>query len=133
MYRKRRESHVQKYLLVAIGGAAGSLLRFWVGGLATRIHGRFWYGTFIINITACLLFGLVMETLNLRTGINPAWRYLVAIGFLGGYSTFSTFEWEFFLSLRIGAIALAVTYVALSLFVGLLAVAAGAALARAIA
>jgi len=125
---------VQKYLLIAIGGAAGSLLRFWVGGWATqRIHGRFWYGTFIINVTACLLIGFIMELLNRHGLMNSPWRYLIPIGFLGGYSTFSSFEWEIYSSLNISAIGLAVSYTAFSIVFGLLAVYLGVYLARAVA
>ena len=125
---------VQRYLLVAIGGALGSVTRFWVGALALeRIHGRFWYGTFIINITACLLFGLVMEVLNRHGLMSSPWRYLIPIGFLGGYSTFSSFEWEIYQGLTFNALALTASYAALSLVVGLAAVYAGVAIARAIA
>lgn len=126
---------MQKYLLVAIGGAAGSLLRFWVGGLATQRFGhyRFWYPTFIINVTACLLIGFVMEVLGRHGLMDTPWRYLIPIGFLGGYSTFSAFEWEIFSSLSVSAIGLAASYTALSLLLGLIAVYIGVYLARAIA
>jgi CrcB protein len=88
---------VQKYLLVALGGALGSVARFWVGGtLASRLGTRFPYGTFVINITACLIIGFSLEYLGERVEITPAWRYLIPIGFVGAYSTFSTFEWEIF-------------------------------------
>ena len=57
---------------------------------------RFPYGTFVINLTACLIIGFSLTWMGRRTEINPAWRFLIPIGFVGAYSTFSTFEWETF-------------------------------------
>jgi CrcB protein len=124
---------VQKYLLVALGGALGSVARFWVGGtLASRLGTRFPYGTFVINITACLIIGFSLEYLGERVEITPAWRYLIPIGFVGAYSTFSTFEWEIFSTLQLGAFLMAGLYLCLSVFLGLAAVWFGILLARAI-
>jgi CrcB protein len=86
-----------KYLIVALGGALGSMLRFWAGGyVGSRLGTRFPYGTFVINLTASFLIGFVMTLLAERTHWSPNWRYLIPIGFIGGYSTFSTFEYETF-------------------------------------
>jgi fluoride exporter len=86
-----------KYLIVALGGALGSMLRFWAGGyVSSRLGTRFPYGTFVINLTASFLIGFVMTLLAERTHWSPNWRYLIPIGFIGGYSTFSTFEYETF-------------------------------------
>ena len=124
---------MQKYLLVALGGALGSVARFWVGGtLASRLGTRFPYGTFVINITACLIIGFSLEYLGERVEITPAWRYLIPIGFVGAYSTFSTFEWEIFSTLQLGAFLMAGLYLCLSVFLGLAAVWFGILLARAI-
>jgi CrcB protein len=129
----RREETVQKYLLVAIGGALGSVARFWVGGtVASRLGTRFPYGTFVINITACLIIGFSLEYLGERLELTPAWRYLIPIGFVGAYSTFSTFEWEIFSNLQLGAFLVAGLYLFLSVALGLVAVWAGIHLARAI-
>jgi fluoride exporter len=88
---------MSKYLIVALGGALGSTLRFWAGGfVSSRFGTRFPYGTFAINITASFLIGFVMTLLAERTHWSPNWRYLIPIGFIGGYSTFSTFEYETF-------------------------------------
>jgi len=65
-----------------------------------------------------------------HTAVNPAWRFLIPIGFVGAYSTFSTFEWEIFSTLRAGAFLVAALYVSLSLLLGLLAVWLGVVLAR---
>lgn len=122
---------LQKYLLIAIGGALGSLARYVVGStIINRMGNRFPYGTFVINLTACVIIGFSLTLLNRRTGLDPAWRYLVPIGFLGAYSTFSAFEWEIFASLQTGAFVIAALYVSLSVLLGLLAVWLGVLLAR---
>lgn len=114
---------MQRYLLVGIGGALGSVARFWVGSaMAGRFGTRFPYGTFLINITACLIIGFSIEYLGQHVELTPAWRYLVPIGFVGAYSTFSTFEWEIFSNLQLGAFLLAGLYLCLSIVLGLLAV-----------
>ena len=62
---------MQKYLLVALGGALGSVARFWVGGtLASRLGTRFPYGTFVINVTACLIIGFSLEYLGATGGTH---------------------------------------------------------------
>jgi CrcB protein len=123
--------NLQKYLLIAIGGALGSITRYLVGSVvANRMGTRFPYGTFVINLTACLIIGFSLTWMGRRTGINPAWRLLFPIGFVGAYSTFSAFEWETFTALQTGAFLIAALYVSLSSLLGLLAVWAGALLAR---
>jgi CrcB protein len=84
-----------KYLMVALGGALGSVLRFWAGTfVSARMGTRFPWGTLVINITASFLIGVIMTVLADRANWSANWRYLIPIGFIGGYSTFSTFEWE---------------------------------------
>ncbi|HEY5381804.1 MAG TPA: fluoride efflux transporter CrcB [Acidobacteriaceae bacterium] len=122
---------MQKYLLIALGGSFGALARFWVGSaVAGRLGTRFPYGTFVINISACILIGFSLEYLGRHIEINPAWRYLIPTGFIGAYSTFSTFEWETFANLQAGSFFIAGLYVALSVFVGLVAVWGGVLLAK---
>jgi CrcB protein len=122
---------LQKYILIAVGGALGSLARYLVAtAVMQRLGNRFPYGTFIINLTACVIIGFSLTLLNRRTGLDPAWRFLIPIGFVGAYSTFSTFEWEIFTSLQTGAFLIAALYVSLSVLLGLIAVWLGALLAR---
>jgi len=124
---------LQKYFFIALGGAFGSVARYLVGTtISNRLGIRFPFGTFVINISACLIIGFALEVLNRHTDFNPALRYLIPIGFIGAYSTFSTFEWEIFSSLNSGAFWIAIAYVASSLVFGLIAVALGAALGRAV-
>jgi CrcB protein len=121
---------LQKYLLIALGGAAGSIARYWVGSTVSgRIGTKFPYGTFVINITACIIIGFALTFLSKRADFSPAWRYLVPIGFIGAYSTFSTYEWETLSTLRSGAFFLAALYAVGSLLLGLVAVWGGAVLA----
>src|ERR1700744_2560121 len=116
------EVNLQKYLLIAIGGALGSIARYVVGStVANRMGTRFPYGTFVINLTACLIIGFFLAFAGRRAEMNPAWRFLIPIGFVGAYSTFSTFEWETFVSMQTGAYLVAVLYVVLSILFGLLA------------
>ena len=66
---------LQRYLLIAIGGALGSIARYEVGALAAERFGmRFPMGTLVINISACLLIGFSVEILNRHVSIDPAWR-----------------------------------------------------------
>ncbi|HEX4155873.1 MAG TPA: fluoride efflux transporter CrcB [Acidobacteriaceae bacterium] len=122
---------MQKYLLIALGGSAGAIARFWVGTtVAGRFGTRFPYGTFIVNITACFIIGFSLEYLGRHVEITSAWRYLIPTGFIGAYSTFSTLEWETFANLQSGAFFIAGLYVVLSLVLGLLAVWLGVLLAK---
>ena len=121
------------YFYIAVGGALGAIARVWVGTtIANRMGTRFPYGTVVINITACVILEFSLVFLNRHTELNPAWRFFIPVGFVGAYSTFSTFEWETFSSLQTGAFFLAALYVALSFFLGLLAVWCGVLLARAV-
>lgn len=114
---------MQKYLYIAVGGALGAVARYWVGAaVAGRMGTRFPYGTFIINMSACVIIGFSLTFLSRRAGINPAWRYLIPVGFVGAYSTFSTYEWETLAELRAGAFSLAALYAFGSLILGLAAV-----------
>jgi CrcB protein len=117
---------MQKYLWIAAGGALGAIARYVVGAaVGSRMGIKFPYGTLIINISACLIIGFSITYLGRRADLNPAWRYLIPIGFVGAYSTFSTYEWETFSTLRSGAFFLAALYAVGSLIVGLVAVWAG--------
>ena len=122
---------MQRYFLIALGGALGSVARFWVGStVANRFGTKFPYGTFVINITACVIIGFSLTFLARRTDLSPAWRFLVPIGFVGAYSTFSTYEWETLSTIRSGAILLAALYVVGSFVFGLAAVWLGALMAE---
>ena len=121
---------MQKYLYIAIGGAVGSIARYWVGSeVSSRMGTKFPYGTLLINVTACVIIGFSITYLGKRVELNPAWRFLIPIGFVGAYSTFSTYEWETLSTLRSGAFFLAALYAVGSLLAGLVAVWGGSLLA----
>jgi CrcB protein len=121
---------LQKYLLIAFGGALGSIARYWVGStISGRVGARFPYGTFVINITACIIIGFTLTYLGKRADLNPAWRYLFPVGFIGAYSTFSTYEWETLSTMRSGAFAMGALYALGSLVLGLASVWVGTVLA----
>jgi fluoride exporter len=123
-----------KYLIIALGGAVGSMLRFWAGGYVSgRLGSRFPYGTFVINVTASFLIGFIMTVLAERTHLSPSWRYLLVVGFLGGYSTFSSFEYETFRVFDDGEFLITALNIALSVGVGFVAVWMGAITGRTIA
>jgi CrcB protein len=112
-----------KYLMVGLGGALGSILRFWLGGyIGYRMGSRFPYGTFVVNSTGSFLIGLVVTLLAERGHWNPNWRYLIPIGFIGGYTTFSTFELETLRSFQDGELLIATLNVLLSVIVGFVSV-----------
>jgi fluoride exporter len=112
-----------KYLMIAIGGGLGSMLRFWVGGVVSGKMGtRFPHGTFVINCTASFLIGFIITLLAEKTHWSPNLRFLIPIGFIGGYSTFSTFEYETFRVVQEGEFLIAFLNVALSVVVGFVAV-----------
>ena len=113
-------------LLIAIGGALGSVSRY---GCQAWIYQHyphpFPYGTFAVNILGSLLIGLFFGLSEKGNLMSPEWRIFLTTGFCGGYTTFSTFSFETLSLLRNGEFAYAITYVLLSVILGLVAVWAG--------
>ncbi len=86
---------MDRYIMVLAGGAAGSLARFLIGtAIMSRTGSRFPFATVFVNITGSFLIGLLMTLLTERLLPHPNWRLFLVVGFLGGYTTFSSFEWE---------------------------------------
>jgi len=122
-----------KYWMVGLGGFVGSIARFWLGSYITyRMGARFPYGTFVINISGSFLIGLVVTLLAERSHWSPNLLYLIPIGFIGAYTTFSTFELEAFRSVRSGDVLVAFLNVILSVSVGFFAVWLGVIAGRAV-
>jgi fluoride exporter len=119
----KERSDLLKYAMVGIGGCLGSILRFWLGSyIGERMGTRFPYGTFVINVTGSFLIGLVFALLTVRTTWSPNWRYLIPIGFIGGYTTFSSFEIETLRAVQDGQLGTGILYVVLSVVAGFVAV-----------
>jgi CrcB protein len=93
---------------------------------------RFPYGTFVVNVTGSFLVGMIVTMLAEKTQWSPAWRYLIPIGFIGGYTTFSTFEYETFRLFQDGQMLTALLNVTLSVVIGFGGVWIGAIAGRAI-
>jgi len=117
-------------LLVAAGGALGAVARFLVGALFVQRIGAHWpWGTLFINLTGCLLISLFLGAGSGRVA-DTNLRYLLPIGFVGAYTTFSSYEYEILWLVEQGRVAAALAYVAASNLLGFAAVLAGAWLAR---
>ncbi|WAJ39906.1 fluoride efflux transporter CrcB [Pseudomonas sp. GOM7] len=118
-------------LAVAVGGAAGSVLRFLVAGwVAGNWPRHFYLGTLAVNIVGCLLIGLLSGLFLTRTDLPLELRTGLVTGVLGGFTTFSSFSLEIMKLLEGGRAPEAIGYLALSILGGLLAAWAGLSLAR---
>lgn len=85
------------FLLISAGAVFGANARYWLGTWAAQKWGSiFPFGTLLINVTGSFLLGLFMTLATERFLLDPRWRLLVAVGFLGAYTTFSTFTYESF-------------------------------------
>ena len=120
-----------EYLVVGIGGFLGANARYVVGGWIARQWGsQFPWGTFAINITGSFLLGVLMASLNTRPLASPHYRLFFAIGFLGAYTTFSTFTYETLRLAHDQNLTLAILNIFGSVILGLLGVLAGVWLGR---
>ena len=121
-------------LLVALGGAIGSVARYLATLAAARFFGPdFPWGTLFVNLAGSFLMGVVVEVVASRFGTSNELRLFLATGVLGGFTTFSTFSLDAAVLAERGAFALAFAYVGASLLLGLGALFAGLVLARTLA
>lgn len=118
-------------VLVVFGGAGlGGLARYLAGTwIMQKYGGRFPLGTFVINVTGSFLIGVLMILLTERFEPHPNWRLFLVVGVLGGYTTFSSFEYETYQAMRDGAHWLGLLYVLGSVILGYFGVWLGAVLA----
>jgi len=122
---------VLRYLVVGIGGFIGANARYLIGGWVQERWGpSFPYGTLAVNVSGCFLLG-AFATLALRLTWSDHWRLFVAIGFVGAYTTFSTFEYETLRLIAEGArLRAAAANVLVSVVAGLIAAYIGVVAAR---
>jgi len=117
--------------MVMLGAAFGGLARYVVGtAVMERFGGRFPYGTLFANVTGSFLIGLLMTLFTERWMPHPNWRLLLVVGVLGGYTTFSSFEYETFQAAREGGWLIGLLNVVASVVLGYFAVWCGVMLAR---
>ena len=119
------------YLWIAIGAVVGASARYF---LSTYVARHFWavfpYGTLVINISGSLILGFFLVYSTERVLLDPRWRMLIAIGFCGSYTTFSSYAFESFALMEQSQWLLTGLNILLSNVLCLAAVLAGAALAR---
>lgn len=124
---------VVNVLLVALGGAVGSVLRYLSGLVCARLMGTgFPWGTLFVNVTGSFLIGVFSEIIARRWGASPELRLFLVTGVLGGYTTFSAFSLDAAMLAEQGQWPSAIVYIAASLVLSGLGVVAGLALMRAI-
>lgn len=122
---------MDRYLLVMLGAGIGGMARYWIGtAVMQRFGGRFPLGTLVANVTGSFLIGLLMTLFTERWMPHPNWRLLLVVGVLGGYTTFSSFEYETFQAARDGGWLLGLLNVVSSVVLGYIAVWLGFLLAR---
>lgn len=120
-------------LLVALGGALGSVARYLTGVLTTRLFGpSFPWGTLIVNIAGSFAIGVLVELIARRLNASMEMRLFLVTGVMGGFTTLSSFSLDFATLFERGDLRLAFAYVAATLVISLAAVFAGLALGRAL-
>lgn len=126
---------MEKFILISTGAILGANLRYWVGDWAAQKWGAaFPYGTLLINVTGSLLIGFLMTLIAERLMMDPRWRLFFVVGFLGAYTTFSSYMFDSFSLLEkgqwqpgllnlFGSIALGIIAVGVGIYLGKLAAA----------
>ncbi len=123
--------NLERFLVIGTGGFIGANLRYLVQGWAAgRWGASFPYGTLIANVTGSFVIGLFLTLATGRLLISPNWRLFVAVGILGGYTTFSSFSYETLTLAGSGAWLRASANLLLNVVLGLSAALAGIGLAR---
>jgi CrcB protein len=119
------------YLLIGLGGFLGANARYLVAGWIAGHYGTaFPYGTFIINISGSFILGFFLVFISERVLVHPNWRLFFAIGFLGAYTTFSTFSFENLVLIQERSYLLAMVNMVGSVVLGLIATVGGVIVAR---
>jgi len=110
-------------MLVGFGGFLGAVARYLLGSVVANRYGTAWpLGTFIINVTGCFAIGFFLTLTTERVTLHEGWRFFFPVGFVGAYTTFSTYEYETARLIESGAWGRALSYVLGSTLVGFAAV-----------
>ena len=122
---------MRELLIVAAAGAAGAVGRYALSGWVYELAGeRLPWGTLAVNVIGCFAIGYVMHASLATTAISPEWRLAIGTGFLGAFTTFSTFSYETVREIERGAWGAAGANIALNVAIGIPATFAGLYLAR---
>lgn len=121
---------ISKVLAVAFGGALGAVARYFLNIFFAKVFAPFPSATFFINVTGSFLIGFLAILFTEKFTATENWRLFLTVGFLGAYTTFSTFELETFELLREKQLITAFLYVSASFAVGLIGVISGMWLGR---
>lgn len=124
---------MQKTILIGLAGLVGTVVRYWLSGVVARQYGEtFPWGTMAVNLIGCFLAGAIFYLTEERFLISPTLRSVIMIGFLGGFTTFSSYGLQTFTLMRDGEFGLATLNIAASNVFGLLMVWTGYVLCRAL-
>ena len=108
---------MKNYLFVFLGGGFGAAARYWLSGAAFKVLPTdFPYGNLVVNVTGCLVIGILMSSMQDRFMFDPSLRIFLTIGILGGFTTFSSFSYETIALLQNGSYLEGVTNVIASVF-----------------
>jgi CrcB protein len=109
--------------MVGIGGFLGAIARFSLGVyIGNKMGARFPYATFVINVSGSFLIGMALSVLAERSTLSPNWRYLIPVGFVVAFTTFSTFEFETLRTIQDGQVAIGLLNIFGSVIAGFIAV-----------
>ena len=118
------------YLAVAFGGALGAMSRYWVYNSYVHLDSRFPWATLTVNVVGSFLIGIAFIVITERMEMGPYWRGIVTVGFLGAFTTFSTFSMDVIGLLEQGQLSSAIMYVLSSVVVCIIAAWLGLSLAK---
>ena len=117
--------------MIALGGALGAVARYQVASMIqSRLASGFPWGTFVVNVSGCFVMGAAAAVLAERSAASANWRFLLPVGFIGAYTTFSTFEFETYRAVGEGSWLVGSANVLGSVIVGYVALWLGIVLAR---